>query len=62
MKQLEKLNYDNGRVVEFDLASDGRTINIEEACDMYFSRTFNKKEFGELLEELKEIHGKMKDT
>ena len=62
MKQLEKLNYYNGRVVEFDLASDGLTINIEEACDMYFRRTFNKKEFGELIDELKELHDKMKDT
>ena len=62
MKQLEKLNYDNGRVVEFDLASDGLTINIEEACDMYFKRTLDKKGFGELIEELKELHSKMKDT
>jgi hypothetical protein len=60
MKQLSKLKYD--RVVEFDLASDGLTIDIGEACDMHFSRTFNKKDFGELIEELKELHSKMKDT
>jgi hypothetical protein len=61
MKQLEKLNYNNGRVVEFDVADDGLTINIEEACDGHFSQAFNKSEFGELIDELKELHSRMKD-
>jgi hypothetical protein len=61
MKQLEKLNYNNGRVVKFDVADDGLTISVKEACDGHFSQTFNKGGFGELIEELKVLHSRMKD-
>lgn len=61
MKQLERLSCDNGRVVDFDISSDERTVNIVDGCDVYFSEAFDKKEFGELLDELADIYNRMKD-
>ena len=58
-KHLERLG--NGSVVFFELDKNKTKIRIEEACDFYFGLHFNKKEFGELIEELMKLHSEMKE-
>lgn len=36
-------------------------ICIEECCDNHFYVSLNKKEFGQMIEELRELHSKMVD-
>jgi len=62
MKWLEKLGYGHESIFELDLMADGKTVQFMEACDLYFTTDLNKKEFGELIEELQEIHKIMKDS
>ena len=62
MSILEKLSYDEGRVLEVTLAKDKKTIELKEACDQYFYVDLNKADFGLLIEELKAIHEQMVDS
>jgi len=62
MNLLEKLGYEHERIFELDLMADGKTVKFTEACDLYFTTDLNKKELGELIEELQEIHKIMKDS
>jgi len=56
---LEKLSYDEGRVLEVTVASDKKTVKLDEACDFYFSVVLTKKEFGALIDELLLLHHDM---
>lgn len=63
MSILERLGYDgDGRIINITLAKDKKTVELEEACDMYFSDNLNKAEFGQFIEELKAIHEQMIDS
>lgn len=63
MSILERLSYDgDGRVLNVTLSKDKKTIELEEACDMYFTVDLNKTEFGLLIEELKVLHDQMLDS
>lgn len=60
MAHLKKL--EEAQVVSFDLNSSKNIIQIGEECDSYFARSYNKKEFGEIIEELLVLHSKMNHT
>ena len=62
MSILEKLSYDEGRVVTVEVSKDKKTVELEEACDSYFSVNLNKEEFGVLIDELKAMHEQMIDS
>lgn len=60
MSQLSKLSLDN--VVDFKLVQDKELVEIREQCDEYWATKLNKREFGELISELKVIHEQMEDN
>ena len=60
-KQLDRLDDDNGRIVDFELKQNDTIMCITECCDGYFSELLNKEEFGELIKELMELHSNMKE-
>lgn len=62
MSILDELSYDEGRVVDFTLSKDKKVVAVEEACDMYFKVDLNKRRFGVLIEELKQIHDQMEGS
>lgn len=45
-------------VVMFDVV-DKQHVEIEECCDNHFRTRLNKQQFGQMIEELKELHSKM---
>lgn len=59
MGVLEKLGEDSGRVLHVTLAEDKKTVELLEACNMYFSVDFDKKDFGQFISELQDIHKQM---
>lgn len=61
MKILERLDGGNSRIVSFEVSKDKKTIAISEECDAYFSDILTKAEFGQMIAELQELHGKMID-
>lgn len=50
------------KVVSFKVSEDKESIRIRERCDDYFAIHLNKKEFGQMIEELKQLHGQMIDN
>ena len=58
---MSKLLYElyKEQVVSFDLSRDKKKIEITEGCDRYYGLHLSKEEFGQLIEELKELHGQM---
>ena len=62
MSILERLSYDNNRVLNVTLSKDKRSVELEEACDMYFKADLNKQEFGLFIDELKAIYEQMPDS
>ena len=58
-KRLDELH--TKQIVSFELTKGNKEIDIMENCDEYFDVQFNKKEFGELIEELMELHSQMKE-
>lgn len=56
---LEKLDYNNGRIVKFKLKDDKSTIRLKEQCDGHFAVSLNKQEFGQMIQELTELHEQM---
>jgi len=49
------------RVFDIEIVDANRGVRIGECCDIYFYDLLNKSEFGKLIQELTEIHGKLKD-
>ena len=62
MSILERLSYDNNRVLNVTLSKDKRSVELEEACDMYFKEDLNKQEFELFIDELKAIYEQMPDS
>ena len=61
MNILERLSYDEGRILNITLSKDKKTIELQEACDEFFSVSLNKVDFGKFIDELNEIHKNMED-
>lgn len=60
-KRLDRLSDDiDGRIVDFSLEQNNSIMCITECCDGYFSEKLDKEEFGEMIDELKELYSKMK--
>lgn len=59
MSVLDKLKKD--RVMAVRLEDNNQTAILSEECDECFCSKLNKKEMGELILELTEIHRKMSD-
>jgi len=61
MSILEKLGYDEGRIINVTLSEDKKTVELEEACDEFFYVDLNKDDFAKFIDELKAIHSQMVD-
>jgi hypothetical protein len=48
-----------GHVCDFDLSDDKTTVTVQENCDYYYSSSFNKKGFKEILDSLTMLYEKM---
>lgn len=62
MSILEKLASYDGRVVDFTLSADCRTVKVEECCDNYFSVDLTRNELGQMIAELQALHVQMADS
>ena len=60
MTKLEEL--EDNKVVDISLENGNTSLSICEACDFYFNVDYNKQQFGELIEELNLLYGKMRDA
>ena len=56
LKRLE-----DEKIFEVEIMDANRSVRIRECCDVYFYDLLNKSEFGKLIQELTEIHSKLKD-
>ena len=54
-KQLERV----GRVVDFHLNENTTIMLVRDRFNKCFAEGFTKKQFGELIDELKELHSVM---
>jgi len=61
MAWLEKLGYSGRRLFDAELVNGNKEILLTDGVDCYFETALNKKEFGEVIDELKELHSKMID-
>ena len=59
MSIIERLNYENSRVVNIELMDDKRTVEFEEGCDMYFTLNLDKQEVAEFIKEMQDLHSQM---
>lgn len=50
-----------GRVMDFDISEDLRTVKFTEGCDKWFSVTLTKQELLQLAEELKQLANTLRD-
>lgn len=48
-------------VVSFEVCDKNKNVKIRELAESYCDTTLNKKEFGQLIKELQEIHNLMID-
>jgi hypothetical protein len=51
MSILDRLSYNEGRVLDIERNPDG-TFDVREACDLYFSETLTSDELRQLGEEI----------
>jgi len=58
---LEKLSYEEGRILDLEISEDKSYVELSEACDSFFSVKLDKSSFGELIDELKVIHSQMEE-
>ena len=61
MSLLNRLDSNNGRVLDVCASSDNRSVELIDGCDCYYGVTLHKKEFGDFITELKEIHKGMEN-
>lgn len=50
-----------GRVLEFEISEDLKSITFTEMCDQWFSTKLTKSEFMQMIEELKQVADTMLD-
>ena len=61
MSLLNRLDSNNGRVLDVCVSGDNRSVELIDGCDCYYGVTLHKKEFGDFIAELKEIHKGMEN-
>ena len=57
LTQLQNLSRKS--IVRFEITPDKQHIDIIEQCDAYFSTLLTKTQFGELIQELTNLHNSM---
>lgn len=59
---LDRLRSCENRVVDITLSPDKKSVELMEACDDWFYVNLNKQEFGQMIQELQELHDQMVDV